>query len=181
MKKSNKEDGINIQDIKPNPGNPRTIKDDRFKKLVKSIQEFPAMMELRPIVVDDQMVILGGNMRYHALKHLAYKLIPETWVKKASDLTEEEKRRFIIADNVGFGDWDYEQLAESWTSDPLPEWGMDFEERDDVDIRIEEKEIKGFVKTHILLSFSPDLFIEIKEYLQKIKDTVGVEYEQASN
>ncbi len=116
---------IKLSSIKNNPNNPRLIKDDKFKKLVKSIEEFPKMMALRPIVVNDDMVTLGGNMRLKALKELGYKEIPEEWVKKASDLTEEESRRFIIADNVGFGEHDWEMLANEWDVEELAEWGLD--------------------------------------------------------
>lgn len=83
------------------------------------------MMELRPIIVDEGMVVLGGNMRLQALKHLGYKEIPNTWWKKAESLTEQEKRRFIITDNAGFGEWDFDELANSWSDEPLEEWGLD--------------------------------------------------------
>ena len=115
---------IKLSSIKSNPNNPRLIKDDRFKKLVKSIQEFPKMMELRPIVVDSDNMILGGNMRLKALQELKYKEIPDEWIKSAESLTEEEKRRFIIADNVGFGDHDWDVLANEWDGKDLEDWGM---------------------------------------------------------
>ena len=115
---------MKLSAIKLNPNNPRLIKDDRFKKLCKSIEEFPAMMELRPIIIDEQGIILGGNMRYRALKELGKKEIPDNWVKKASELTEEEKKRFIIADNVGFGDWDMDDLANNWDAQDLENWGL---------------------------------------------------------
>jgi hypothetical protein len=114
-------------DLKLNPDNPRLIKDERFKKLCKSIQEFPKMMELRPIVIDrtQDNLILGGNMRYRALKELKFKDIPDEWVKDASELTEEEKKRFIIEDNVPFGEWDFDLLANSWGDCPLVGWGLE--------------------------------------------------------
>ena len=114
-----------LSEIKPNPNNPRIIKDDKFKKLVASIKEFPQMLELRPIVVDADNISLGGNMRLKALQELGYKEIPETWVKKASELTEEQKQQFIIKDNVGFGEWDWEMLANEWDAEKLEEWGLD--------------------------------------------------------
>jgi len=80
------------------------------------------MMELRPIVVDDTGMILGGNMRLKAIQHLGMKTIPDTWVKKASELTEEEKQRFIIADNVGFGEWDWDVIANEWDTEKVKEW-----------------------------------------------------------
>ena len=116
---------IKLSTIKPNPNNPRLIKDERFKKLVKSIQEFPKMMELRPMVINADNIVLGGNMRLKALQELGYKEIPNEWVKKASDLTEDEARRFIIADNVGFGEHDWELLANEWDVEQLEEWGLD--------------------------------------------------------
>ena len=116
---------MKLSDIKPNPNNPRIIKDDKFKKLVNSIKDFPKMMELRPMVVNNDMIVLGGNMRLKALKELGYKDIPDTWVKNANDLTEDEQRRFIIADNVGFGEHDWEMLANEWDVEELSEWGLD--------------------------------------------------------
>ena len=116
---------IDISKIKPNPSNPRIIKDDRFEKLVKSIKDFPKMMELRPIIVDSNNMILGGNMRLKALNYLSYKKIPKSWIKQASDLTDKEKEQFIIKDNVGFGDWDWDMLANEWNNEQLDEWGLD--------------------------------------------------------
>jgi len=108
--------------IKPNPNNPRTIKDVKYKKLVESIRTFPKMLELRPIVVNDDMIVLGGNMRLKACKEAGIKEVP---VIKASDLTEEEQRQFIIKDNVGYGEWDWEMLANEWDVAELDDWGMD--------------------------------------------------------
>ena len=116
---------MKLSTIKPNPSNPRVIKNDKFDKLVQSIKNFPKMLELRPMVVNEDNVLLGGNMRLKALQHLKYEEIPDTWVKQASELTEEEQRQFIIKDNVGFGEWDWEMLANSWNSEELTEWGLD--------------------------------------------------------
>lgn len=116
---------MKLKDIKPNKANPRTIKDDKFRKLLNSIQEFPKMMELRPMVIDADGTVLGGNMRLKALQELGYTEIPDTWVRRAADLTDEEKQRFIIADNVGFGEWDWEALANEWDTGDLAEWGLD--------------------------------------------------------
>lgn len=116
---------MKLSQIKPNPDNPRIIKDLKFERLCRSIEQFPKMMELRPIVVDQNMVVLGGNMRLKALQHLGFKEIPETWCKKANDLNEEERRRFIISDNAGFGEWDFEELSNTWSEDPLEDWGLD--------------------------------------------------------
>jgi len=116
---------MKLTDIKPNKDNPRLIKDDRFKKLVQSIKDFPAMMALRPIVVNSEMIIMGGNMRYKACQELKMKEIPDEWVKIADGLTEEEQKRFIIEDNVPFGEWDFDILANEWDADLLQEWGLE--------------------------------------------------------
>lgn len=116
---------MKLKDIKPNPNNPRVIRDDKFEKLRNSIESFPQMMALRPIVVDADNVILGGNMRFRALQDLGYKEIPDEWVKKADELTEEQKREFIIKDNSGFGSWDWDALANEWDAEQLSEWGLD--------------------------------------------------------
>ena len=116
---------MKLSEIKVNKSNPRIIKDDKFKKLIKSLEDFPKMMEFRPIVVNDDGMILGGNMRYRALLDLGYKEIPDNWVKKASDLTDDEKRRFIIVDNLSFGEHDWDALANEWDSEELEEWGLD--------------------------------------------------------
>ena len=111
-----------IKDIKPNPDNPRVIRDEKFAKLKNSIQEFPEMLKLRPIVVDENDVILGGNMRYRALQELGHK---EAWTIKASELTDAQKREFVIKDNVGFGEWEWETLANEWDAAELEAWGLD--------------------------------------------------------
>lgn len=116
---------MKLKTIKPNKDNPRVIRDAKFAKLKNSIQEFPAMMALRPIVVDETYTVLGGNMRFKALQDLGYTEIPDEWVKKADELTEDEKRRFIVADNVGFGEWDWDVLANDWDAGELQEWGVD--------------------------------------------------------
>jgi ParB-like chromosome segregation protein Spo0J len=113
---------VKINAIKSNPNNPRLIKDDKFHKLVKSIKEFPQMLELRPIVVNDEMVILGGNMRHKACIEAGLK---EVTIVKAKDLTEEQQKEFIIKDNVGFGEWDWDVLANEWDTESLEEWGLD--------------------------------------------------------
>jgi len=120
-----KKDKMKISEIKLNKKNPRLIKDYKFEKLKKSITEFPKMLELRPIIIDNDNIILGGNMRYQALKDLGYKELPDNWVKKSSELSEEEKQRFIIADNVGFGDWDWDIIANEWDTELLADWGLD--------------------------------------------------------
>jgi ParB-like chromosome segregation protein Spo0J len=113
---------VPINEVKSNPNNPRIIKDDKFKKLVASIKELPQMLELRPIVVNEDMVVLGGNMRLKACKEAGLKEIP---IIKASELNEEQQRAFIIKDNVGFGEWDWDALANEWDAEQLEEWGLD--------------------------------------------------------
>jgi hypothetical protein len=120
---------VKINAIKTNPKNPRLIKDDKFKKLVKSIQEFPQMLELRPIVVDENNIILGGNMRYKACIEAGLK---EIYILKAEDLTEQQKDEFIVKDNVGFGEWDWDILANEWDTDKLTDWGLSVWQGDDL-------------------------------------------------
>jgi hypothetical protein len=116
---------MKLSKIKPNPNNPRIIKDDKFKKLVKSINDFPKMLALRPIVVDENFIVQGGNMRLKALQEIGFKDIPDEWVKQVKDLSEDEKKQFIIKDNVGFGEWDWDDLANNWDAEQLTEWGLD--------------------------------------------------------
>lgn len=113
---------VKIGEVKNNPSNPRIIKDDKFRKLVKSIQDFPQMLELRPIVVDENNIVLGGNMRLKACKEAGLK---DVYIVKAENLTEEQKQEFIVKDNVGFGEWDWDMLANEWDIEKLDEWGLD--------------------------------------------------------
>ena len=113
---------IKITEVKVNPNNPRIIKDDKFKKLVQSIKDFPEMLNLRPIVVNGDMVVLGGNMRLKACKEAGLKEVP---IIKAEDLTEDQQREFIIKDNVGFGEWEWDEIANNWDVEQLDAWGLD--------------------------------------------------------
>ena len=126
---------LEISKLKPNKDNPRIIKDNKFKKLVQSIKDFPQMLELRPIVVDEDMTILGGNMRYKASVEAGLK---EVYIKIAKGLTEDQKKEFIIKDNVGFGEWEWDILANEWDSVKLNEWGLDVWQNEDDIIDIEE-------------------------------------------
>lgn len=150
---------VKISDIKNNPNNPRVIKDEKFEKLCNSIKEFPKMLELRPIVVNDDMVVLGGNMRLKALKHLGLKEAP---IIKASELTEDQQRQFIIKDNAGFGEWDWDMLANEWDTAELEEWGIDVPAFAETELEAEEDdfEVPDEVTTDIVLG---DLF-EIGEH-----------------
>lgn len=129
---------LNLNDIKLNEKNPRTINKRQLDKLVKSVQEFPEMTELRPIVVDENNVILGGNMRYRAMQKLGMRTAE---VVKVSGLTDEQKREFIIKDNVAFGDWDWDALANEWDMGQLDEWGLDIPESEKVDQEVEEVDV----------------------------------------
>ena len=113
---------VKLNTIKSNPNNPRLIKNEKFKKLVKSIQDFPEMLKLRPIVVDEDMMILGGNMRWKASRDAGLK---EVWIEVAEGLSEEQKQEFIVKDNVGFGEWEWDMLANDWDSLKLADWGLD--------------------------------------------------------
>ena len=147
---------MKLSDIHTNPSNPRLIKDERFKKLVKSIEEFPKMMALRPIIIDVDGMILGGNMRFKALKELKYKDVPDEWIKRASELTDEEKQRFVIEDNVPFGEWDFDILANEWDAEQLTEWGLDIPDFvNKGEVQEDDYDIPDEIKTDIVLG---DLF-----------------------
>ena len=151
---------MNINEIKPNPNNPRIIKDDKFKKLVKSIQDFPQMLELRPIVIDENNIVLGGNMRLKACIEAGLTDVP---VKQAKDLTEEQKKEFIVKDNVGYGEWDWDDLANNWDEQLLTEWGLDIPNFivDEIQAKDDEFAVpEGGIETDIVLG---DLF-EIGEH-----------------
>jgi len=113
---------VSIKEVRLSPTNPRIIKDDKFHKLVRSIQEFPEMLEIRPIVVDEEGFVLGGNMRFKACKEAGLK---EVYIIRANDLTEEQRKEFVIKDNASFGDWDWEVLQSEWDLDLVGDWGVD--------------------------------------------------------
>ena len=113
---------MKIKDIKLNPSNPRTISDDKLQSLIKSIREFPEMLKLRPIVVNDDMVVLGGNMRLKAAEAAGMRQVD---ILKASELSPEQEREFIIKDNIGFGEWDWELIGQDWEMETLENWGVD--------------------------------------------------------
>lgn len=157
---------MKVSKLKPNPTNPRVIKDDKFRKLVESLRAFPEMMEKRPMVcvtdVDGKMFPLGGNMRLRAIQELGMKEIPDAWVTLADDWTEEKRKEFTIKDNVGFGEWDWDALANEWDSDQLSEWGLDVPTEFQVEPEAQEDdyEIPDTIETDIVLG---DLF-EIGEH-----------------
>jgi DNA modification methylase len=144
---------IKLDDIKENPENPRMIKDEKFKKLVESIRHFPEMLELRPLVLDENNVVLGGNMRLRALKELGY---TETHCIYAKDLTEEQKKEFIIKDNLPYGEWDWDVLANDWDEANLKEWGLDIPDFvDDTEVVDDDFEMPDKIQTDIVTG---DLF-----------------------
>ena len=128
---------MKLSDIKANTNNPRLIKDDKFKKLVQSIVDFPQMLEIRPIVVNTDMIILGGNMRYKACKEAGIKEVP---VIIADNLTEEQQKEFLIKDNTSGGEWDWEVLANEWDSEQLEDWGLDVPIDKEIDKKIKHYE-----------------------------------------
>jgi len=159
---------VKISDVKTNPKNPRLIKDDKFKKLVKSIQEFPQMLELRPIVVDENNIVLGGNMRLKACIEVGLK---EVFIVKADDLTEQQKDEFIVKDNVGFGEWDWNILANEWDTDKLQDWGLNvWQQSPEIDYSI----------------LDDDLSEQMSDMTNGVKKAIQIEfeaehYEEASN
>ena len=130
---------VKISKVKPNESNPRFIKDNKFKKLVKSIKDFPEMLKLRPIVVNKDLVVLGGNMRLKACKEAGLK---EVYILKADELTEQQQREFIVKDNVGYGEWDWDILANEWDTDLLEEWGLELSLGQQIDDLEEDDEIE---------------------------------------
>ena len=150
---------IQINKIIPNSDNPRIIKDYKFRKLVNSIKEFPEMLEKRPLVVDENMVVLGGNMRLKACKEAG---LSEVDVIIAKDWNEEQKKQFIIKDNVSFGEWDWDGLANSWDSEEISDWGLDFKFLGDNNVDEEWKGMPEFEqenlnpKKQIIVSFATD-------------------------
>ena len=150
---------VKISKIKKNPNNPRLVKDDKFKKLVQSIKDFPEMLKIRPIVVNEDMVVLGGNMRLRACKDAGLKDVP---IIQASELTEKQQREFIIKDNVGFGEWDWDMIANEWDAEQLDDWGLDmpFDLGEELEAEDDNYEMPDEIKTDIVLG---DL-IEIGEH-----------------
>ena len=159
---------VKISKVKGNPNNPRIIKNDKFKKLVKSIKEFPEMLKLRPIVVDEDFMVLGGNMRLKASKEAG---LSEVWIDIAEGLTEEQKKEFIVKDNVGFGEWDWAMLGNEWNTIKITEWGLDvWENQDDKNELDAELEWSGMPefnnddlspKRQIILSFKTDEDVQL--------------------
>lgn len=161
---------VKISEIKPNPKNPRVIKDDKFKKLCKSIEEFPQMLEKRPLVcftdVDGKYVVLGGNMRLKASKEVGLKELP---ILLADDWTEEQKAEFLIKDNVGFGEWDWDQLANEWDVEKLDEWGLD------LPVFLNDDELGDIVELDkITTTFNINIKCDSPDELEEMKLKLGI-------
>lgn len=157
---------LKISEVKLNPNNPRLIKDDKFTKLVQSIKDFPEMLEIRPIVVNSDMVVLGGNMRLKACKEAGLKEVP---IIIADNLSEEQQREFLIKDNVSGGEWDFEMLAEDWDVEQLEDWGLDlpsfapdvdYSILDDQDVSEQLKDMTNGVKKAIQIEFEAEHYDE---------------------
>lgn len=151
---------VTIDKVLPNKENPRIIKDDKFKKLVKSIKEFPEMLEIRPIVVDDNMEVLGGNMRLKACREAGLTEIP---IIKASDLSEEKKREFILKDNQSYGEWDTKLLS-TWDKDLLLDSG--FEQWDMIDIFGVNDMTESYKKALEGSNFNKDV-VNVDDYIKQ--------------
>jgi ParB-like chromosome segregation protein Spo0J len=163
---------VKLSEVKSNPNNPRIIKDDKFGKLVKSIKEFPKMLEIRPIVVNADMIVLGGNMRLKACKEAGLKEVPIIF---ADDLTEDEQKQFIIKDNVGFGEWDWDMLANEWEPELLEDWGLevwkpapeiDYSILDDENVEEELGDMADGVRKAIQIEFEPEHYEEAFELVK---------------
>ena len=172
---------LKISAVKANTDNPRVIRDNKFQKLVASIKEFPEMLKLRPIVVNKDMIILGGNMRYKACIEAGLK---EVWVLKATDLTKEQENEFIVKDNVGFGEWDWDILANIWDSKKLKDWGLDvwqpeeeidYSVLDEVDLDDEIESLYDQTKKSVILEYPTEQYEkDIRPYIDRLK-TIGVD------
>lgn len=180
---------VPIKQVKPNPRNPRVIKDEQFDKLCKSITEFPEMLQKRPLVcftdIDGKYVVLGGNQRLKASQFVGLKELP---IILCDDWTEEQKHQFIIKDNVGFGEWDWGVLSEDWSIDQLSDWGLesidvetkvdysilDSNDNDDVSSQLEQ--MKGEVHKSILIMFQSEHYeeaVEVIEFWKSKNEYIG--------
>lgn len=167
---------INIKKLKPNPANPRTIRDDKFHKLVQSVKDFPQMLEIRPIVVNDQYEVLGGNMRLRACIEAGMK---EVTIIRASELTEDQQRRFIVVDNVGFGEFDMDALANEWDAEELQEWGVDLPVFADISIGTDGFSLPDGDKEpfqQMTFTLADEQATQVKNAISDIKETEEYKY-----
>ncbi len=167
---------LKVNEIKENITNPRLIKQDKFKKLVQSIKDFPEMLDLRPIVIDENNIILGGNMRFKACVEAGIKEVP---VKIAKGLTEEQKQEFIVKDNVGFGEWDWDILGNEWDNKKLGDWGMDvwqpeeevdYSVLDDIDLEETLENKQAGVKRAIMIEFDAEHYEEANNLITQARN-----------
>jgi hypothetical protein len=159
---------IAISKVIPNSDNPRYIKEEKFKKLVQSLKDFPEMAGVRPIVVNKEMVALGGNMRLKAMQEAGF---DKVWVEIV-DWSEEKQREFIIKDNVGYGEWDWDELANTWNAEELTEWGLDVWQPEDFSEKNQELDVNGFEDEMIIkLKYTDEDYQTVRDQLSKIADT----------
>ncbi len=154
-----------LTEIRPNPDNPRAIRDEKFKKLVNSLRDFPEMAKVRPVVVNTDMVVLGGNMRLRAMQEAGWKEVPVEVV----DWSEEKQREFIIKDNVGFGEWDWDELANTWDAEDLNDWGLEVwqNEQPETEIDIDSLDTDMSIK----LKYPEEEYHKVRDALAKLAST----------
>ena len=176
MKTAVKIETIKVSEIVPNENNPRIIKEDKFQRLVESIKTFPEMLHVRPLVIDENNVVLGGNMRLKACIEAGLKDLP---VIRCTNWSEERKTEFIIKDNVGFGEWDWNILANEWDDLPLNEWGVavwetktvDYSILDDEDFSEKLDEMESDVRKAIQIPFESDDYEEARELYKELSNS----------
>ena len=172
---------VSISSIKENENNPRSINKQKFEKLVKSVKEFPEMLKLRPIVVDKDNIILGGNMRYKACREAGLK---EVYIIQAEDLTDKQAQEFIIKDNIGFGEWDWDILANTFDNVELKDWGLDvwqpeeaidYSVLDEIDLEEKIDNLYDQTKKSVILEYPTEEYEkDVRPYIDKLK-TIGVD------
>jgi hypothetical protein len=171
---------VPLKQIKPNPKNPRTIKDSKFRQLVQSIKEFPDMLKVRPIVVDENMIVLGGNQRLKACREAGLK---DIWIINAKFLTPSQQQEFMIKDNTSFGEWDWEVLTDGWKRNDLTTWGIELPQFVDIisEPQIDEDIIASRLQTyinatvkHVSLYFTAQRYEEVLQICQEIADREGL-------
>ena len=169
---------VKLSDVKSNPNNPRLIKNDKFEKLVQSLKDFPEMAKVRPIVVNQDFVVLGGNMRLKAMKEAGWKEVPIQVV----DWTEQQQKEFIIKDNVGFGEWEWDILANEWEVENLNDWGLDvpmfappvdYSILDDEDVSGQLEDMTNGVKKAIQIEFESEHYEEAYALVKFWRDRGG--------
>lgn len=189
---------MKVSEIKLNQANPRIIRDEKYRVLVRSVAQFPKMLDKRGIVVDRSKMILGGNQRWRAILDILKmpenelleilqgrepefhlweqlrekKAVPDNWIVDGSDFTDDEIRRFIIADNVEMGEHDWDMLANQWDADDLANWGVDVPGFDDYSGKNKEIDTDAMADEMILsFKFQPEQYFEVKAALEEIGET----------